>query len=118
MASCITSQWKAYAPQAKLTVEIQSQTETQAVLKYTLQYIASSAAQTNNTARSYTIKVGNSTVTGTYDIDNKKGTYTVKTDTVTIDKTKAAQNIAFSISFAMNLTWTGVYKGMEFRPLQ
>lgn len=111
MASCITSQWKAYAPQAKLTVEIQSQTETQAVLKYTLQYIASSAAQTNNTARAYTIKVGSSTITGTYDIDNKKGTYTVKTGTVTIDKTKAAQNIAFSISFTMNLTWTGVYKG-------
>lgn len=111
MASCITSQWKNYAPQAKLTVNIKSQTDTQAVLEYTLQYIASSAAQTNNTARAYTIKIGSNTITGTYDIDNKKGTYTVRTGTVTINKTTAAQTIAFSIDFVMNLTWSGVHKG-------
>jgi uncharacterized repeat protein (TIGR02543 family) len=109
MASCITDQWVNTAPQVKLTVNVKSQTATQAVLEYTLQYIASSPAQVSS--RTYTIKIGSNTITGSYNANGVTGTKTIKTGTVTITKTKEAQSITFSISYPMNLTWSGVYKG-------
>lgn len=110
MASCITPQWVNTAPQVKLTVNIKSQTATQAVLEYTLQYIASYPAEASS--RKYTIEIGDFTpITGTYAINGVTGTKTVKTGTLTVTKTKAEQNISFKISFPMNLTWSGVYKG-------
>ena len=110
MASCITSQWVSSAPQIKLTVVENSSTATTSTLKWTLEYIASSAASTS-VAKSYSVVVNGSTVgSGTYNINNKKGTYTIATNTLTINKTTAAQSISFSCSMDINIKWSGVSK--------
>lgn len=111
MASCKTSQWVSTAPYVKLTVTQSSSTDTTATLSWKLEYIASSAANTNS-ARDYSVKIAGDTVkSGTFSIDGKKGTYTIASGTKTITKTTASQSIAFSCSFEFNLTWSGTYKG-------
>lgn len=111
MASCQTSQWVSTAPYVKLTVTQSASTETTSTLSWTLQYIASHAADTN-TVRSYTVKIGGTTVkSGTYGIDGKTGTLTIASGTHTITKGTSAQNVPFSVSFGFNLTWSGVYRG-------
>ena len=111
MASCITSQWVNTAPQVKLTVTQTASTDTTATLTYTLQYIASSAANTN-VNRAYTVTIaGEKVASGNYNIDGKTGTHTICTGTKVITKGTAAKSIAFSVSFAFNLTWSGSYKG-------
>ena len=114
MASCTTSQWATAAPQIKLTVTQSASTDTSATLSWTLQYIAASAAQTNGKGRSYSIKIGGTTVkSGTYNINGKKGTYTIASGTRTINKTTATRNISFSCSMAFNVTWSGSYGGTK-----
>ena len=114
MASCITQQWVSYAPQARLTVTQQSETEAQAVLAWKLEYVAHGyAASTNNTARAYTVTINGSVPdggSGSFNIHGIKDTRTVASGTVVINKTTAAQSISFSVSFTFNLTWSGSYK--------
>lgn len=111
MATCQTTQWVSTSPYVKLTVVQSSSTATTSTLTWTLQYIASSAANTA-TARSYTVKVNGVTVkSSTYSIDGKTGTNTVATGTTTITKGTAAKSVSFSVSFAFNLTWSGSYSG-------
>lgn len=110
MASCQTTQWVGSAPYVKLTVTQSSQTATKATLSWTLQYIVSSPADAS--ARSYSVTINGDTVgSGTYNIDGVTGTKTIASGTKTITKTKATQSINFGVSFAFNLTWSGVYKG-------
>lgn len=110
MASCTTSQWVSSAPQIRLTVVENSSTATTSTLKWTLEYIASSAASTS-VAKSYSVVVNGSTVgSGTYNINGKKGTYTIASNTLTINKTTAAQSISFSCSMDINIKWSGVSK--------
>ena len=112
MASCTTKQWADYAPQVTLTVNQTSSTDTIATLSWTLQYIASYAADTNGTGRSYTVTIAGDTVkSGSYNIHGKTGTYTIASGTKNITKTTSAQNISFDVSFDFNLTWSGVYQG-------
>ena len=111
MASCITTSWITTAPQAKLTVTQTASTATTATLTYKLQYIARDPADCASN-RSYTIYINGSSVkSGSYNIDGKVGTYDICSGTVTINKTTSAQSISFKVSFAFNLTWSGVYKG-------
>lgn len=111
MASCQTTQWVNTAPYVKLTVTQKSSTASTAVLSWTLQYIASNAANTS-VAKSYTVTINGTKVkTGTYSIDGKTGTNTIASGTTTIPKIKREQTITFSVSFAFNLTWSNVYKG-------
>lgn len=111
MASCQTSQWGNSSPYVKLTVTQSSSTETTATLSWTLQYIASYAASTS-VAKAYTVKIAGTTVKeGTYSINGKTGTYTIASGTHTVNKGTSAKNIAFSVSFAFNLTWSSIYKG-------
>lgn len=110
MASCITSEWVSTAPNAKLNVVIKSETETTATLEWTAYYIAESPASAGS--RDYNVKVNGSTVkSGSYNINGKKGTYTLASGTVTISKSTTSKSISFSISFAFQLTWSGVYRG-------
>lgn len=116
MASCITTQWSGnYTPQARLTVTQTSETATQAVLAWTLEYVAHGyAASTNNTSRAYTVKINGSVPSegsGSFNIHGITGTKTVASGSVTINKTTGQQSIPFSVSFTFNLTWSGVYKG-------
>lgn len=113
MASCQTSQWGTSSPYVKLTVtESSSSTATQAVLSWTLQYIASNAA-VSSYAKEYTVKIAGSVPTngqGTYNINGVTGTKTIASGTVKVDKGTAAKSVAFSVSFGFNLTWSGIYK--------
>lgn len=111
MASCQTAQWVSTSPYAKMTLTQSSSTDTQVVFAWTLQYIASYAANATP-LRAYSVSIGGTTQkSGTFSIDGKTGTHTVASGTYTATKGTTAKSIAFSFSFAFNLTWSGVYKG-------
>lgn len=113
MASCQTSQWGTSSPYVKLTVteNTSSSTATKAVLSWTLQYIASSAASSSY-AKAYTVKIaGEEVASGTYSINGVTGTKTITSGTYEVTKGTAAKSVAFSVSFGFNLTWSGTYKG-------
>ena len=111
MASCQTAQWVSSAPYVKLTVTESSSTGNTSTLQWTLQYIASSAANTS-VNKSYSVSLAGSVIkSGTFNIDGKTGTHTIASGTKTINKTHATQSIAFGCSFAFNLSWSDVYKG-------
>lgn len=115
MASCTTSQWVAYAPQAKLEVTISSSTETSATLSWKVYYLTSGYPASCTNEREYVVKIAGETVkTGTFDINGKSGSsYTVASGTKTITKTSSAQSISFGLTFTFNLTWSGVYGGTK-----
>ena len=116
MATCQTSKWgNDYSPVVKLTVTQSSSTNTNVTLSYTLQYIAQSGYPAyTSSARSYSIVIDGAKVkSGTYNINGVTGTVTIASGTVTINKTTAARNVAFSCSFAFNLTWSGTYGGTK-----
>lgn len=111
MASCQTSQWVNTAPYVKLTVTETSATANTATLSWTLQYIASSAANTS-VNKEYSVKIAGAVVkSGTFNIDGKTGTHTIASGIKAIEKGVSSESIAFSVTFAFNLTWSGVYKG-------
>lgn len=113
MASCITSRWVATAPQMKLTVTQQSSTNTSVTLEWLVEYIAASPASTsgNNT---YNVKIDGETVhSASYNINKKKGTYTVASGTKTISKSSDNTSVEFSIYVMWGLTWSGVYCGSK-----
>jgi uncharacterized repeat protein (TIGR02543 family) len=118
VASCITSQWsgKDTNPQARLTVTLntdKSDGDT-AVLDWALEYVAHGYAADTSVDKSYTVTINGSAVaTGTYDIDGKTGTYVIKSGSVNITKGTSAKDISFSVSFAFNLKWGGVYGGTK-----
>lgn len=108
MASCITAQWVAYSPQVKLTVTQSSSTDTSVTLSWTLQYISAYAASSSG-ARAYTVTIDGATAkTGSYDINGVTGTKTIATGSKTVSKGTSARNVSFGVSFAFNLTWSGV----------
>lgn len=110
MASCITAMWSgSVCPQVQLTVTQSSSTDTTVTLAWTLKYITHGhVANTNGVGRDYTVKIDGATVkTGTYNIHNKS-TSTIATGTYTVSKTTAARSVPFSVSFAFNITWSGV----------
>lgn len=110
MASCSTKRWVSTAPYAKLTVEQTASTATTATLTYTLQYISDTPAIAGS--RAYAVKINGSAVaSGSYNIDSKTGTNTIKTGTITITKGTSAKSIAFSVTFDFSLTWSGNYAG-------
>lgn len=115
MASCTTSKWVSTAPQIKLTVTESSNTGGSVKYNWKLEYIASSEANTNQN-RSYTAKINGTRVTesnATYNIDGKKGTYTIDSGSITINKTHSSQTISYSCSMDFNLTWSNVYAGTK-----
>ena len=111
MASCQTSQWVNTAPYVKLTVTEKTSTSNISTLQWTLQYIASHAANTS-VNKEYSVTIAGSVIkSGTFNIDGKTGTHTIASGTKTIAKTKTTLSIAFGCSFGFNLTWSDVYKG-------
>ena len=114
MASCITSQWANASPQVRLDVTQTSSSATSATLTWTLYYVASVAASTSSNERTYTVKIGGSTVkTGTFNPNGKKGTITIASGTKSITKNHSSQNVAFSVSYEFRITWGGVYGGTK-----
>lgn len=113
MASCITSKWgDNYSPQVKLTVNQSSSTGNTATLSWTLQYIAGYKAYTNGNGRSYSVVIDGATVkSGTYDINQKVGTYTIASGSKTVSKSTSSRNVSFSCSFNFDVKWAGSYSG-------
>lgn len=113
MASCITPQWSnAYCPQVRLTVTQSASTDTSATLSWSLDYVAHGYGA-NVSSRTWTVKVGSVTKTGTCDISGVTGTKKLASGTVNITKTTSSQKIAFSVSFPFELSWSGVYGGTK-----
>lgn len=111
MAVAQTKQWVSTAPYVKLTVTQASSNGGAALYDWKLQYIASSAANTNTT-REYVVKIAGETVrTGNYNIDGKTGTNTIAQGQVTIPRSTGSRTIQIYCSFAFNLTWSGTYAG-------
>ena len=114
MAYCQTTRWVSTSPYVKLTVteDTSAATATTAKLSWKLEYISDYAASTSS-ARAYTVKIAGETVkTGTFDINGKTGTKEIASGTVSnVARGTAAKSIAFSVSFAFNVTWSGSYKG-------
>lgn len=113
MASCQTTRWVSSAPYVKLTVteNTSSSDGDTAVLSWTLEYIASSAAVTS-VSKAYTVTINGSTVKdSTFAIGGKTGTHTVASGTTNIDKSKSEKTISFGVTFHFGLTWSGVYRG-------
>ena len=113
MASCITSQWSnTYSPQARLTVDAVNANSTLANLNWKLEYVGHGYPPHTTGGRAYSVVVAGETVSsGSYDINGKTGTYTIASGTKQVSRTKSNQTVSFSLSFAFNLTWSGVYSG-------
>ena len=113
MASCITSKWgDNYSPQVQLTVNQSSSNGGTVTFSWTLQYIAGYKAYTNGNGRSYSVVIDGSTVkSGTYDINQKVGTYTIASGSKTVNKSTSSRNVSFSCSFNFDVTWAGSYSG-------
>lgn len=110
--SCQTAQWVSTSPYVKLTVSEVSSSETTTTLRYTLYYIASSAANTS-VVKTGTITIGDWSLSVSKNINNLTGTTAITTGTRVIEKTKATRNIACSCTFGFELTWSGVYCGAK-----
>ena len=115
MASCITSQWSnAYSPQVRLTVDAVNANSTLANLNWKLEYVGHGYPPHTTGGRAYSVVVAGETVSsGSYDINGKTGTYTIASGTKRVSRTKSNQTVSFSLSFAFNLTWSGVYSGTK-----
>ena len=118
MASCITPQWSSGStPQARLTVTLNTNSSDgdTAVLDWKLEYVAHGyAANTNGTARAYTVVINGSTVkNGSYAIDGVKNTTQIASGSISIPKGTSAKTVSFSVSFAFNLTWSDKYGGTK-----
>lgn len=114
MASCTTPTFgSSTSPRVTLEVNISSNTATSVTLSWALKYYAGYAAQTS-VAKSYTAVIAGATVaSGSYDINGKTGTHTIKSGTKVINKGTSAQTISFSCSMGFNLTWSGTYGGTK-----
>lgn len=113
MASCITSQWSnSTSPQIRLTVTGSNTSSKVHRLSWKLEYVGHGYAPRTSGGRSYSVVIDGATVSsGSYDINGKSGTYTIASGTKDVSRGSSNRNISFSLSFAFNLTWSGVYSG-------
>ena len=113
MASCITSQWSnSTSPQARLTVDAVNVNSSITNLNWKLEYVGHGYPPHSYGGRAYTVTVAGETVaSGNYDINGLTGTYTIASGTKQVMRGTSNQTVSFSLSFAFNLTWTGVYSG-------
>lgn len=117
MASCTTPQWgNSYAPQLRLTVTKDDANSDGAKIVYSwkLEYVAHGYAVSTSYSKEYTAIINGKTVaSGSYAINGKTGTSTIKSGTVTINRTTSAQTINYSCSMVFNVTWNGTYGGTK-----
>ena len=117
MASCITSIWSGTtSPQARLTVTLntsKSDGDT-AALDWVLEYVAHGYAASATDERSYTVTINGATVkSGSYSINGIKTTQTIASGTTNVAKGATEKDVSFGVSFAFNLSWSGVYAGTK-----
>lgn len=113
MVTCQTTRWVSTSPYVKLTVTQIAETSTSVELSYKLQYISDTPADTSN-KKSYVVVInGIEVASGSYDINNKLGTYDICSGTTVISKTKATQTIICGCAFQFDLYWSNVYGGSK-----
>jgi len=115
MATILTPQWSnSYSPQVRLTVNAVNASSSITNLNWTLEYVGHGYPPHTTGGRAYLVVIAGETVgSGSYDINGKTGTYTIANGTKQVTRQKSNQNISFSVSFAFNLTWSGVYGGTK-----
>lgn len=115
MAAILTPQWSnSYSPQVRLTVNAVNASSSITNLNWTLEYVGHGYPPHTTGGRAYSVVIAGETVgSGSYDINGKTGTYTIANGTKQVTRQKSNQNISFSVSFAFNLTWSGVYGGTK-----
>ena len=115
MATILTPQWSnSYSPQVRLTVNAVNASSSITNLNWTLEYVGHGYPPHTTGGRAYSVVIAGETVgSGSYDINGKTGTYTIASGTKQVTRQKSNQNISFSVSFAFNLTWSGVYGGTK-----
>lgn len=108
MASKSTAQWASTSPYVTLTITESASDATSVTLAYKLTYTASSAANTIN-SKDWSITIADEVVaSGSYDIDGRTGTSTIKSGTKKVYKGTSEQRIICGASFAFNMSWSGV----------
>lgn len=115
MATILTPQWSnSYSPQVRLTVNAVNASSSITNLNWTLEYVGHGYPPHTTGGRAYSVVIAGETVgSGSYDINGKTGTYTIASGTKQVTRQKSNQTISFSVSFAFNLTWSGVYGGTK-----
>ena len=115
MEAVLTPQWSnSYSPQVRLTVNAVNASSSITNLNWTLEYVGHGYPPHTTGGRAYSVVIAGETVgSGSYDINGKTGTYTIANWTKQVTRQKSNQNISFSVSFAFNLTWSGVYGGTK-----
>lgn len=114
MATLKTAQFGSdTCPQAQLDVTVSSNTATTATLSWTLKWVTHGYTVSGSDSKSYTVKINGSVVaSGTCSI-NGKTSYTIKSGTVTINKSTATKSIPLSLSFDMSYYWGSTYGGTK-----
>ena len=109
--SCTTDAWGSNtAPRIRLTLTESSSTNTTATYSWRLEYVAQSPAY--SVARPYTADIdGTRVASGKYEIDKKKGTFTIASGTKTFNKGTSSRAVVFSCSMNFSITWSGTYGG-------
>ena len=109
--SCTTDAWGSNtAPRIRLTLTESSSTNTTATYSWKLEYVAQSPAY--SVARPYTADIdGTRVASGKYEIDKKKGTFTIASGTKTFNKGTSSRTVVFSCSMNFSITWLGTYGG-------
>lgn len=112
MASCITNQWTSTAPQARLTVTIQSETATTVTLKWVFEYVAHGYAASTGRVRAYWVDIDGVRVkSDNFNINGITGTATIASGTKVQNKANWNGYVGFACAFYFDLTWSGVYAG-------
>lgn len=112
MAQCITNQWVNTAPQVRLTVTIQSETNTTVTLKWVLDYVAHGYPASTGRVRAYWVDIdGVRVADNNFNINGISGTVTIASGTKVQNKANWDGYVAFACAFYFDLTWSGVYAG-------
>lgn len=90
-----------------------SSSATSVTYNWTAYYTAAYAAYTNGNARSWSVTIGGTTKSGSYNINGVTGTVKLGSGSVTVERTHASQTVGISISMDMNVTWDGTYGGTK-----
>ena len=108
MASCITSQFgNSYCPQVRLTASVTSNTNTSATISWELEWITHGYTISSSQSKSYSVKIGGTTVKSGSFAYGGKTSRTIASGTRTITKTTSSQSITCSFTFAMTFNWNG-----------
>lgn len=108
MASCITSQFgNSYCPQVQLVVSVSNKSNTTATVSWTLKWITHGYTISSSASKSYSVKIGGTTVKSGSFAYGGKTSRTIASGTRDITRTTSNQSISCSFTFAMTFNWNG-----------